>query len=582
MARRTPSGSCPEFDPDTYWRPRSRKGGTCGYSFDGQVCQRRGNHHCRQRADKVVAFFAEILVHTKGPTSRRAFVLAPWQEHQIIRPLFGEVVWSTEYRVYIRRYRIAHLVMARKNGKSELAAGILLYLLVGDDEDASEIYGAAKDTKQAGKVWEPAARMRQLSPVLSKRLGVNKAARRIYDESSASYYEIITSDATGELGHNPHGFNLDEVLSQPDGSLWETMVTSQGARSQPLFFSTTTETNRPGSFGALHIDEAERVQEDPSRAPHVFAWVRKLPRDEAELDNLRRLFPGDPDLPVSTDPFDESNWRWPNPAIDDFLSRETLRQAALEARNEPEKENGFRQYRANQRQSQVTRWIPLHVWDANSDMVREDELVGETCFAGLDLASTTDLAAWVLLFPHGPNEPLDVLWRFFTPEAQLPFLDRHTGGQASIWAKGPLLTATEGDWIDYDVIHAQIEADKKRYRVVTAGYDIKEATATAQHMQKLGLAIEPVTQGFGLSGSLKELMRLVKAGQFRHGNHPVARWNADSAEVKRDDLDRIKLVKPLRDASGKRIDGLAAAANAVQVWQQGAVPEVDKTLALWS
>jgi phage terminase large subunit-like protein len=76
-------------------------------------------------------------------------------------------------------------------------------------------------------------------------------------------------------------------------------------------------------------------------------------------------------------------------------------------------------------------------------------------------------------------------------------------------------------------------------------------------------------------------MRLVKAGQFNHGFHPVARWNADSAEVKRDDLDRVKLVKPMRDASGKRIDGLAAAANAIHVWQMRESEEMDKTLAFW-
>jgi phage terminase large subunit-like protein len=574
MAPRAQKGSSRSFDPTRYWRPRSRKGGICGYTFDGDSCQRRGAHYCQPRADKVVAFFAELLVHTKGPWARRAFTLADWQEHDIVRPLFGEVIWSEQWKCYVRRYRIAYIALARKNGKSELAAGILLYLLVGDDEDAAEVYGAAKDTKQARKVWEPAERMRALSPLLSKRLGVNKNEKRIYDERSASWYEIITADASGELGHNPHAFVLDEVLSQLDGMLWEAMVTAEGARLQPLYLAITTETNKPGSFGAELIDEAERIQEDPGRAPHAFAYVRKLPKDDEALDGLHRLFPDHPDLPVSTDPFDEGNWRWPNPALDTFLDREALRRAATEARNQPEKENGFRQFRCNQRVSQVTRWMPLHLWDASRGLVVPEQLKGRTCFAGLDLASTTDLAAWVLLFPGEPNEPLDVLWRFWTPEAQLPFLDRHTGGQASQWAKGGLLKVTEGDWIDYfNVIHPAIEADKQAYRIVKVGYDQKEATATAQFMQGLGLDIDPVTQGYALSGALKELMRLVKAKQLRHGGHPVARYCADSAEVRRDDMDRIKLVKPDRHASGKRIDGLAAAGNAIHVWQAGEVEE---------
>jgi phage terminase large subunit-like protein len=533
--------------PEKRWRPRSRKGPVCGYTLDGKACQKRGAHHCEQRASKVVAFFRELLVLPSGPWARQRFELRDWQENEIVRPLFGEVIWSTQWKRYVRRYRIAWIEIGRKQAKSTLAAGIALYLLVADDEDAAEVYGAARDTKQAGKVWEPAARMRQLSPVLAKRLGVNKAARRIFDEKTGSWYEIITADALGELGHNPHGFVLDEVLAQPSGSFWDTMRTAMGARAQPLMLAITTAGNDPSGFAKSMHDEMERVAEDPSRSPHIFAYLRNTPMD--------------------ADPWDEANWYYANPALGQFFSLESLRQEALEARNDPTRENSFRQYHLNQWVSQVTRWIPLHLWDAEHRQIVEEDLHGQTCYAGLDLASTTDLAAWVLLFPHGPNEPLEVLWRFWTPEAQLAFLDRHTGGQASQWAKAGLLRTTEGDWIDYDTIHAQIEADKKNFRIVKVGYDAKEATATAQHMQKLGLDIDPVTQGFGLSGALKEMMRLVKAGQLNHGFHPVARWNADSAEVKRDDMERIKLVKPDRHASGKRIDGLAATGNAIHVWQ---------------
>ncbi|WP_151484853.1 hypothetical protein [Streptomyces albicerus] len=116
-------------DHDARWRPRDRRGDICGYTFRGKQCTKRAAHYCEPRADRVVAFFAELLVHTKGPHRRKPFVLKHWQEHEIIRPLFGEVIWSAEYGCYVRRYRIAYIVVARKNGKSELAAGLLLYLL---------------------------------------------------------------------------------------------------------------------------------------------------------------------------------------------------------------------------------------------------------------------------------------------------------------------------------------------------------------------------------------------------------------------------------------------------------------------
>jgi len=500
----------PLVDHDDRWRPAQRKGPVCGYTFRGVRCDKRRGHYCEPRADRAVAFFAEVLVHTKGRFARKPFVLSDWQEHEIVRPLFGEVTWSEEWDCYARRFRIAYIVLGRKNGKSELVAGIVLLLLIGDDEEAAEVYGAARDTKQAGKVAEVVNRMRQLSPLLNGdrdgRLSYNKNSRRIFDERTASYFEVITADALGELGHNPHGSYIDEVLSQRDGSLFSSLRTSMGARHQPMLALVTTETNNPAGFGASEIDEAERIQEDASRAPHIFAYVRKMPENDNQLARLHKLFPGHPDLPVSTDAFDEANWKWPNPALDEFLSRQSLRDEAIEAHNEPSKLNSFLQYRMNRRVAQVSRWMPLDLWQgatgdtglwmqtAVDEML--DRLAHRPCFAGLDLASTTDLASWMLWFPPHEGETGRAFWWYFTPQAQLSFLDRHTAGAASNWAKQGWLTASEGDWIDYEgSIHPLIENHAQRFRIQMVGYDQKEATATAQFMQTLGLDISPVYQG---------------------------------------------------------------------------------------
>ncbi|MDP8929912.1 MAG: terminase large subunit [Actinomycetota bacterium] len=535
--------------PERRWRPRGRRGPACGYTFDDKSCSKKGAHYCEPRADRVVGFFAELLVHTRGPYARQQFVLEDWQEREIVRPVFGEVVWSEEWRRYVRRYRIAGIIVPRKNGKSHLLAGILLFLLVGDDEESAEIYGGARDTKQAGKVWEPAWRMVQLSPTLRKRLGVNRQSRRIFDEQTASYYEIVTADALGELGHNPHGVAIDELLSQRDDSLWNALRTAAGARVQPLFVVASTETNDPESFGAEMIDELERVQEDPSRAPHIFAFVRKLPFD--------------------ADPWDEANWRKVNPALGTFLSLEALRQEALEARLDPTKENVFRQYRLCQRVQQVTRWMPLHVWDqpSNCQLLDDDKLVGRRCFGGIDLAATIDLAAAAWVFPDG--DAVDVLWRFWLPQAAVAELDRHLGGKASVWVREGLLTATPGDVIDYERIHEDLARDAERFEVVEVGYDPWGAEPTRQWLEQRGLVIYPVQQTYrGLSGPLKELMRLAQSGKLRHGGNPVARWHADSIEVKQDENENIRPVKPERRKSGKRIDGLVALTMALAAWQR--------------
>lgn len=559
-------------DHDARWRPRdAAKRPPCGYTLRGVTCTKRGPHYCEPRADRVVLFFSTFLIHTKGPKgkARQRFVLASWQEHEIIRPLFGEVVWDDEHDCYVRRFRIAYIVVARKNGKSELAAGLLLYLLVGDDEPAAEVYGAAKDTKQAGKVFEPALRMAQLDPRLNGfskgatgRIGHNKNARRLFDELTASYYEVITADALGELGHNPHGFCLDEVLSQRDGSLWEAMTTAVGARLQELLAAITTETNQPYSFGAELIDDAERVQEDPSRSPHVFAYVRKMPRSQDELDRIRRLYRGHPDLPVSLDPGDEANWKWANPALDDFKSRDSMRRQWSDSADNPAKRAAFCQFQLNQRRQQATRWVSLDLWDANIGEVAAsptwlDDRLSGACTAGLDLSSKFDMTAWCLLFDDGW-----VRWRFWVPETVVPKLSRDTGGLFEQWVEDGWVVATDGDVIDYERVYDDIETDVDQFLIRSVTYDKWCGEPVRQEIEKrTGVEMfESATTYERMTRPMVEFMKRLKGFELKTGGNPVARWMADNLEVKSptDDPDRIRPVKPDRNKSGVRIDGMPA------------------------
>lgn len=559
-------------DPSTRWRPLDRSGPPCGYTFGGQTCSETGTHYCRPRADKAAGFFPALLVHTKGRFARQPFRLEPWQENEIVRPLFGEVRWSEEWGQYVRRYTEAQIVVARKNGKTELAAGIVLLLLVGDDEEAAEVYGAAQDTKQADKVGMVVRRMRDLSPVLSGRLREVKNSKRIIDPRTASFYEIITADAKGELGANPHGFILDELISQPDGTLWQAMVTAEGTRTQPLFVQISTEVDDPSGWPATQIDEAERIEEDPARAPHRFVFIRRSPSTLEQLERLHRLYPYRPDLPVSLDWKDERNWYWPNPALGSFKSLEAMRKAALTAKNEPATLVVFLQFHLCRRVQSVSRYIPIDLWDACAGVaIDEDSLIGQACFGGLDLSATTDLSALALFFPGPPHR---VLFRFWVPELAIPRIDSVTDGPAgmlTVWVREGLITATEGDLIDYDVIEEEIHRLAKRHRIIDIGTDRWNSTGISTRLLNVGVRVELVNQGIvGISPGTKELLKLVKGGPsvFLHGGHPVARWNADSLEVKRDENENVKPVKPERNASGKRIDGMVALIEAIDGWMR--------------
>lgn len=575
-------------DLDARWRPNDLDGPTCGYTLRGQTCLKSGAHYCAPRADRVVLFFARMLVHIKGRLARKPFILEDWQEFEIIRPLFGEVIWDEEHGRYARRYRIAWIVVARKNGKSELAAGVMLYLLVGDDEDSAELYAAAKDTKQARKVFEPAVRMMQLSPKLSKRLQYNKQEKRLYDERTGSFYEVITADAKGELGHNPHGFNLDEVLSQPDGSLWEAMTTATGARLQELMLATTTETDDNNSFGASAIDEAEKVQEDPSRAPHIFTFIRKLPLTEEQLEAIQQTFPGHPHLPVSTDPWDERNWRWPNPALDQFKSRAAMRRAALDASNDPTLENGFKQFQANQRVGQAHRWMPMLLFNANvtNDLwlnpgYGRDQLKGRPAWGGLDLAAKFDLVAWCLLVP-AEDEMVHAMWRFWLPESAVPGLDKHNDKKYSRWAKEGWLTVTEGDVVDYDKIYGDIEQDGRDFQLVATDADQWSSAPVIQEVEKrLGVwEIDAYSNNYQrMSPGMTDLMALVKKKQFRWHGNPIARQCFDDVEVRKSTMnpDLIRPDKPERDKSGKRIDAVPTAAMACSAMTRAPLKKTQTT-----
>lgn len=535
----------------------------CGFTFDEKTCTARGEHLCAPRVAKITGFFSEILLHTKGRWARKPFHLEGWQLDDIVVPLFGTVLWSNESQMYVRRYKVCWIEVARKNGKSELLAGFALYLLVADDEESAEIYGCARDKEQARKVFDVALRMVQLSPLLSRRLKVYSQAKRIVDERTASYYEVVAADSAGNLGHNPHGIVFDEVLSQRDGNLWTAMRTAMGARTQPLLAAATTAGDDPNSFGKLEHDEMQRIADDPERARHVFVYMRNLAQD--------------------ADPWLEGNWAFANPALGSFLSLESLRDEAVEAKNDPTKENGFRQFRLNQWVSQASRWMPMHLWDAcEGDTYAHPStgaarLSGKRAYVGFDLAAKFDLTAWCLLVPEGgADDPVHLLWRFWLPETGLDKLDQLHEGRFTDWARKGWLTVTEGSVIDYDRVVADVAQDAAAFHIVGADCDewsmwpiINRIAEACQLDVDQGEVTAYRNTYDRMSGGMDEVMGLVRTGRLQHHGNPVARFCFDSAEVRHApyDANLVRPVKPERLTSRARIDAVPAAAMAANSWR---------------
>jgi phage terminase large subunit-like protein len=508
--------------------------------FDGEECRRRGEHLCAPRAAHAVAFFRELLVHTKGDWARRPFVLADWERDEIVVPLLGTVEWDPTRLRYVRRYRELYLSTGRKNGKTEIVAGLMLYLLVGDDEEGAELYGLALDKDQASLAFNVAARMVALSPVLAARLMVARAARRIVDEHSASFWAVTAGDAMGNLGENPHAAYIDELLAQPSRELYDALRTGFGTRAQPLMILTTTADNDPSGFAASERAWSEKVQADP------------------ELDHGRLVVLHA--VPPDADWTDERNWYLANPALGDYLSLATLRGEYAKTISNPAAERAFRQFRCNQQGSRAGRAIDLPTWNAAPAGPGDDELLGRECYAGLDLASTIDLASYALDFPLGGGEHA-VIWRVFTPAERLRELDRRTGGKASVWAASGELTLTEGDVIDYGAIVAAMNADRERYDIREVAFDRWGATQLSTDLLDEGWPLIQMGQGFSsMSGPTKEFLRLVAGRRYRHRHNPVVRWQADNLVTRTDPAGNIK---PDKERSGDKIDSIVAAIMAL-------------------
>ena len=520
-------------------------------------CGESGRHLCEPRAQRVVKVFEQLLVHTKGRYARLPFRLARWQRHDIIEPLFGRVEWSATWSRWVRTYRVGWIELARKNGKSELMAGIALVLLCADDEEGAEIYGCAFDKDQANKVFMVAERMVDLSPVLSQRLRVMRQARRIIDERTGSFYETVPADELGNVGHNPHGIVFDEVWTQRTADLWNAMRTGMGAREQPMLIAATTAGRDPESFAGHEHDLSARIAERPALDRRRFVFMRNTP--------------------IEADWRDERNWRHANPALGDFLGLDTLRHECAEAKLSPGKEQAFRQFRLNQWVRADTRWMDAHVYDQGAGMVVAEQLVGQRCYGGLDLAAVSDLTSLAWWFPPArEGDPGRIVWRHFVPEALMATLDEITAGSATDWARAGWLTVTDGEVCDYDVVHATVARDCERFNVQSLGIDRWNSTATTTWMGRNlpKLRVEQVAQTFaGLSAPMKEIMRLCTLGQFGHGGDPVGRWCFLACEVKTDLNENVRPIKPNRQKARHRIDAVVSAAMAVDGWLRNPEPQ---------
>lgn len=496
-----------------------------------------------QRVDKMLAAL-RVLKHTKGRLAGQPLNPDPWQVAYILAPVYGWVRLN-DHGEWTRIIRTEYVDLPRKNGKTTLAGGQATYMAFADGEQGAEVYALAAAKQQAKFCFDPVKTIVEKAAQL--RAHVKVLAEKIVHPRTGSYFQVVSSLADLIHGANPHAAVIDELHVHKTRDLVDGVESGTGSRQQPLvIIITTADDGRKGTIYAEKRTYCEQLARGVLKDPTFYGVIWAAD-------------PGD-------DPFAESTWKKANPGYGISPTREFLESETAKAKQSPANLARYLRLYLGIRTPQATRYIDVKVWDRNSGPATDEvALAGRTAFGGLDLASSSDLCAFCLLFPDDVGG-YDVLWRHWCPERAYEALNKRTAGSAKVWRDGGLLTVTPGDVVDYDFLQEQIFADGDTYRIAEIGYDPWNSSQMVNNLVAKGVEMVPVRQGYGtLSAPTKELLRLLLTGRktrpvFRHGGNALVRWQVDNLAVA---MDPAGNVKPDKKASGDKIDGFAAAVAAL-------------------
>jgi len=504
----------------------------------------RGAHFDRARAARAVEFIETCCHHVKGELSGKPLLLDGWQR-EITRGIFGWIKPDST-----RLFREVYIEVPRKNGKSTWGSAFALYLLFADAEPGAEIYSAAADRDQAGIIFGVAKSMVEMEPDLDD--AADSFVKSIVYEKSKSGYYVLSSDVPSKHGKNSHGILFDELHAQPNRDLYDVLKTSKGSRRQPLMIMfTTAGYDRRSICWEVH-EYAEKVLDgtvdDPTFLPVIY--------DTDEKDDW-------------TDP---KIWAKANPNLGVSIKRDYLFAECEKAKATPAYENTFRRLHLNQWTQQDVRWMAMAEWDACATPIDVAALKGRVCYAGLDLATTTDIAALVLVFP---GEPYIMLPFFWIPEDNLHDRVKKDRVPYDAWLRQGLIEATPGRMIDYSWIMLRLGKCRSEYDLRWLAFDRwGSQKIVADLVDEFGFTTDqeeakkfqkPVLVQFGqgfasMNAPTKELLNMVLARTVSHGGNPVLRWMAQNMIVKTDPAGNIK---PDKGKSIEKIDGIVAAIMAL-------------------
>ena len=560
-------------------------------------------------AGQFVCDFVERLPTTG---TGKPFQLYDWQRDALM-DFYSTLEPDGESGELLRQYQYLYLEIPKKNGKSELAAALGLYHLFGDGELNAEVYLCAADRDNASIVFRAAVFMLETAPWTAKmiargELKITKSKKQIEYRQlrraenggkrwvTVGLMAVLSAEAFSKHGYKPSCVIFDELHAQPNRALWDVMTGAAGAaHAQPVWIVLTTAGDDPDrkSIGweiherAAAIRDARQLRQilaqggDPRQvlslrraAPEELEQAQEalLARDESNwlpiLYGLTALYGDDPEALEQVDIWDESLWRLCNPSLGKHLTLRTLRLEAQAAKRSQAAEKLFRWLRLNQWISvKAVGWVPLTLYDktqfnrpewaglnvvARRQAVR-DWLQGKQCYGGLDLSKSTDLTAFVLLFPPQPGlETWVALFWAWRPEDGVEEAEQRDHVPYQDWARAGFLELCEGDIVDYSRVEEVIREAADAFDLITLGLDPAMSWTLSQRLMQGGIEVLEISQTMlGMSPATKKLEVLIRAHQMLHEHNTCARWNFGNVRCA---VDGNENMKPMKNRSTGRID----------------------------
>lgn len=531
-----------------------------------------------QGAVERVRDFFGLLVFGQNEWAGKPFTLLPWEE-RCIRAFYGIQVLDDDGQ-WVRYRRFLYNEIAKKNGKSEFAAGLGLYHLLADGEKIPNVGIFAGDKLNADIIYKCAKYMVEhtaLSQPKHRPLAWCRDSVREIRTRFGGVMKVYSSDADTKHGYSFSAILFDELHVQPNRRLWDVLTAgSDAARRQQAVIVLTTAGDDP--------DRTSIGWEIHEKCRKILAWRRGEPEQPLDADDpqwcpimygISVLTGDDPDQIASLDIYDEALWRRCNPSYGVTIKPRQFRAEARAARQSEAAERLFRWLRLNQWiATKDVGWLPLTLYDKtqigpSAKTEREawirETLTGKVCYGGLDLATTTDLCAFVLVFPVQPGlEQAVALFHAWRPLSGVAEAEQRDHVPYRDWERAGFLTLCPGDMVDFLQVEARIAEAQRLYQLRMLGVDPYLSRTLTQRLSLLGLAVVEIPQTMlGMSPAMKELERLIRAHAMLHVHNTCARWNFGNVRCA---VDGNENKKPMKNRSIGRIDITVAWIIAVAAW----------------